>query len=319
MTEIRHVLVTGGCGFIGANLLRFLGERTSWGLRVVDDLSTGDRGHVPDRLAEVVIGSVGDPAILEPALEGIDAVIHLASTTGVVPSVEDPVWDFEGNPLPTFRLLDACRRRGIERVVFASSGATLGEAPPPVNEEVLPRPMSPYGAGKLTGEAYCVAFAASYGMQTSALRFSNVYGAFSLHKKGNAIPSFIRRCLADEPIVIYGDGSQTRDFIHVDDLCDCIHRAATADGVAGEVFQVATDVETRIIDLAELVKKVTGADSEIRFEPKRAGEIYRSRADISKARRMLGFDPKVDLQEGIRRTVDWYRQNLSKAESEPRA
>jgi UDP-glucose 4-epimerase len=311
MTEIEHVLVTGGCGFIGANLVRFLRERTPWRVRVIDNLLTGDPGHVPEKLAEVVVGNVADPAVLEPALEGIDAVIHLASTTGVVPSVEDPVWDFEGNALPTFRLLDACRRRNIERVVFASSGATLGEAPPPVNEEVLPRPLSPYGAGKLVGEAYCQAFAGSYGMQTAALRFANVYGPFSLRKKGNAVPSFIRRCLANEPMTIYGDGSQTRDFIHVDDLCDCIHRAATAAGIAGEVFQVATDVETSILDLAELVKKVTGAESEILFEPKRAGEIYRSRADISKARRMLGFDPRVDLEEGITRTVDWYRANWS--------
>lgn len=311
MSEIQHVLVTGGCGFIGANLVRFLRERTPWRVRVIDNLQTGDHGHVPEKLAEVVVGNVADGAALEPALEGIDAVIHLASTTGVVPSVDDPVWDFEGNPLPTFRLLDACRRRGINRVVFASSGATLGEAPPPVNEEVLPRPLSPYGAGKLVGEAYCQAFAGSYGMQTAALRFSNVYGPFSLRKKGNAVPNFIRRCLSNEPMVIYGDGTQTRDFIYVDDLCDCIHRATTTDGLAGDVFQVAMGVETAIADLAELVQKVTGAESEIQFEPKRAGEIHRSWADISKARRVLGFNPQVDLEQGIRQTVDWYKQNWS--------
>jgi UDP-glucose 4-epimerase len=311
MSEIQHVLVTGGCGFIGANLVRFLRERTPWRVRVIDNLQTGDPGHVPEKLAEVVVGNVADGAALEPALEGIDAVIHLASTTGVVPSVDDPVWDFEGNPLPTFRLLDACRRRGINRVVFASSGATLGEAPPPVNEEVLPRPLSPYGAGKLVGEAYCQAFAGSYGMQTAALRFSNVYGPFSLRKKGNAVPNFIRRCLSNEPMVIYGDGTQTRDFIYVDDLCDCIHRATTTDGLAGDVFQVAMGVETAIADLAELVQKVTGAESEIQFEPKRAGEIHRSWADISKARRVLGFNPQVDLEQGIRQTVDWYKQNWS--------
>lgn len=309
MTEIEHVLVTGGCGFIGANLVRFLRERTAWRVRVIDNMQTGDPGHVSQELADVVEGNVADPQALEPALEGIDAVIHLASTTGVVPSVEDPAWDFEGNPLPTFRLLDACRRRGIDRVVFASSGATLGEAPPPVNEEVLPRPLSPYGAGKLAGEAYCQAFAASHGMQTAALRFSNVYGPFSLRKKGNAIPNFIRRSLSNEPMVIYGDGMQTRDFIYVEDLCDCIHRAATADGIGGEVFQVAIGAETAILDLAELVKKVTGAESEISFEPKRAGEIYKSWADISKARRVLGFDPQIDLEEGITRTIDWYREN----------
>lgn len=311
MSDIQHVLVTGGCGFIGANLVRFLRERTPWRVRVIDNLQTGDPGHVPQKLAEIVVGNVADEAALEPALEGIDAVIHLASTTGVVPSVEDPVWDFEGNPLPTFRLLDACRRRGIDRVVFASSGATLGEAPPPVNEEVLPRPLSPYGAGKLVGEAYCQAFAGSYGMRTAALRFSNVYGPFSLRKKGNAVPNFIRRCLSGEPMVIYGDGTQTRDFIYVDDLCDCIHRATTTDGLAGDVFQVAMGVETAIADLAELVQKVTGAESEIRFEPKRAGEIHRSWADISKARRVLGFNPQVDLEQGIEQTVDWYKENWS--------
>lgn len=311
MSDIQHVLVTGGCGFIGANLVRFLRERTPWRVRVIDNLQTGDPGHVPEKLADVVIGNVADVAVLDPALEGIDAVIHLASTTGVVPSVEDPVWDFEGNPLPTFRLLDACRRKGIDRVVFASSGATLGEAPPPVNEEVLPRPLSPYGAGKLVGEAYCQAFAGSYGMQTAALRFSNVYGPFSLRKKGNAVPNFVRRCLSNEPMVIYGDGTQTRDFIHVDDLCDCIHRAATTDGLAGDVFQVAMGVETAIADLAELVQKVTGAASEILFEPKRAGEIHRSWADISKARRILGFNPQVDLEQGIGQTVAWYKENWS--------
>ncbi|HET6770332.1 MAG TPA: NAD-dependent epimerase/dehydratase family protein [Actinomycetota bacterium] len=313
MTEIEHVLVTGGCGFIGANLVRFLRERTPWRVRVIDNLQTGDPAHVPEDLAEVVEGNVADPKALEPALEGIDAVIHLASTTGVVPSVEDPAWDFEGNAVPTFRLLDACRRRGIDRVVFASSGATLGEAPPPVNEEVLPRPLSPYGAGKLAGEAYCQAFAASHGMHTAALRFSNVYGPFSLRKKGNAVPNFIRRCLSTEPMVVYGDGMQTRDFIYVEDLCDCIHRAATAEGIGGEVFQVAMGAETSILDLAELVRKVTGAESEILFEPKRAGEIYKSWADISKARRILGFDPQIDLEEGITRTVDWYRANWTPA------
>jgi UDP-glucose 4-epimerase len=309
MAQIERVLVTGGCGFIGANLVRFLRERTPWRVRVIDNMQTGDPGHVSEELADVFEGNVSDPKALESALEGIDAVIHLASTTGVVPSVEDPVWDFEGNPLPTFRLLDACRRKGIDRVVFASSGATLGEAQPPVNEEVLPRPLSPYGAGKLAGEAYCQAFAASHGMQTAALRFSNVYGPFSLRKKGNAVPNFIRTCLSNEPMVVYGDGMQTRDFIYVEDLCDCIHRAATTDGIGGEVFQVAMGAETSILDLAELVRKVIGAESEIRFEPKRAGEIYKSWADISKARRVLGFDPQIDLEEGITRTVDWYRAN----------
>jgi UDP-glucose 4-epimerase len=309
MADFERVLVTGGCGFVGANLVRFLKERTGWRLRVVDDLRKGSREHVGDDLAEVVIGDVADPNVLAAALDGIDAVIHLASETGVVPSVEDPTRDFEGNIVPTFRLLEACRTRGIGRVVFASTGAAVGEVPPPIHEEVLPKPLSPYGAGKLAGEAYCHVYAASFGMETASLRFSNVYGPYSLHKRGNAVPQFVKRCLSGEDIVIYGDGTQTRDFIYVEDLCDCIHRAAITDGVAGEVFQVATAVETSILDLARLVQNVISASNQIQFAPPRPGEVYRSRADISKAGRLLGFHPAVALDEGIARTAEWYREH----------
>jgi UDP-glucose 4-epimerase len=150
-------------------------------------------------------------------------------------------------------------------------------------------------------------------MRTVALRFSNVYGPFSSHKK-NAVPTFIKRCLTGEPIVIYGDGSQTRDFIYVADLCDAIQRAVTTDGIGGEVFQVATGVETSIADVAALVRDVVGADNAIRFEPKRPGEIHRSRADIQKARSVLGFDPAVGLRQGVDRTAEWYRKSWSPAE-----
>jgi UDP-glucose 4-epimerase len=310
MTEVRHVLVTGGCGFIGANLVRFLRDHTSWRVSVVDDLRAGTADAVPPDLAAVTVGDVSDAAILEPALNGVDAVIHLASQTGVQPSVENPPADFEGNTRATFRVLDACRRLGVPRVVFASSGAAVGEVPPPIHEEVVPKPVSPYGASKLAGEAYCRAFAASFGMDAVALRFSNVYGPFSAHKK-NAVPTFIKRCLTGEPIVIYGDGGQTRDFIYVEDLCDAILRATDAGDIGGEVFQVATGIETSIGDVARLVKDVVGGDAEVRFEAKRPGEVYRSRADIGKARRVLGFDPTIDLREGIARTAAWYREHWS--------
>jgi UDP-glucose 4-epimerase len=310
MAQFEHVLITGGCGFIGANLVRFLRERTPWRIRVVDDLRSGRADYVPADIAEVRIGDVADAAVLEPALDGIDAVVHLASQTGVLPSVEDPAADFQGNTIATFKVLDGCRRKGIRRVVFASSGAAVGEVAPPIHEEVVPRPLSPYGASKLAGEAYCRAFAASFAMDAVALRFSNVYGPFSAHKK-NAVPSFIKRCLTGEPPTIYGDGSQTRDFIHVDDLCEAIHRSAIADGVAGEVFQIASGVETSVAGLAELVRDLAGGTGEIRFEPKRPGEVYRSSVDISKARRVLGFEPTIELKEGLARTADWYREHWS--------
>ena len=303
-TGIERVLVTGGCGFIGANLIRYLRRKRDWPLTVLDDLRAGSASFV-DSLAELEMGDAGDPEALHEALEGADAVVHLASQTGVVPSVEDPVKDFQGNALTTFRVLEGCRRRGVQRVVFASSGAALGDAPPPLHEGLVPRPLSPYGAGKLVGEAYCQAYAGSFGMHTVALRFSNVYGPFSAHKR-NAIPNFIKRCLANEPLDIYGDGQQTRDFIYVDDLCDGILRALEADA-AGEVFQLATGVETSIAKLAQLAKQVTGSRSEIHFHPGRAGEVYKSRVDISKVRRELGFKPEVPLEEGLAATAAWYR------------
>jgi UDP-glucose 4-epimerase len=312
MSTVERVLVTGGCGFIGANLVRHIRAQSDWRVRVVDDLRTGRESYVPPDLAEVIIGDVADPAVLEPALESVDAVVHLASQTGVLPSVEDPARDFEGNTMATFRVLDACRRRGIPRFVFASSGASVGDVTPPIHENVVPRPLSPYGAGKLAGEAYVQGFAGSFGMQTSALRFSNVYGPYSLHKD-NAIPNFIRRCLRGERLEIYGDGSQTRDFIHVHDLCAGIMGAVTADEIGGEVFQLGTSVETSVVELAQLIQEVTGAEAEIDFEERRAGEVYKSRVDISKAQRLLGFNPVIELREGLAQTAEWYRTALTHA------
>ncbi len=313
MAQIEHVLITGGCGFIGSNLVRHLATNGRGRIRVIDDLRTGQAAYVPPDLAEVRIGDVADPQAIAPALDGVDAVVHLASQTGVAPSVEDPSSDFRGNAATTFAMLDACRRKGIDRLVFASSGAAVGEVTPPIHEEVVPRPVSPYGASKLAGEAYCAAFAASFGMQTVALRFSNVYGPFSAHKK-NAVPNFVKHAITGDPIVIYGDGGQTRDFIFVDDLCEAIGLALTTDGVGGEVFQVATGVETSIRQLAEQVQKEMGGPDEIRFEGPRTGDVYKSSVDISKIRRVLGFEPAVSLQGGLARTAAWYREHWSPAQ-----
>jgi UDP-glucose 4-epimerase len=309
MSTVERVLVTGGCGFIGANLVRRIRSGPGWKVTIVDDMRTGRRSNVPPELAEVVVGDVADPEVLAPALEGVDAVVHLASQTGVLPSVEDPARDFEGSILPTFRVLEGCRQLGIQRFVLASSGAAVGDVEPPIHENVVPRPLSPYGAGKLAGEAYVQGYAGSFGMETAALRFSNVYGPHSLHKD-NAIPNFIRHCLAGERLEIYGDGTQTRDFIHVHDLCDGIIGAVTADGVAGEVFQLGTSVETSVVELAQLIQEVTGAEAEIDFEERRAGEVHRSRVDISKARRLLGFEPAIALRDGLAQTAGWYRDAL---------
>lgn len=312
MSKVERVLITGGCGFIGANLTRRVAESAGWEVRIVDDLSAGRREYVPDGLADVRVGDVSDPDVLGPALEGVDAVVHLASQTGVLPSVEDPARDFEGNPVATFRVLEGCRRAGVARVVVASSGASVGDVEPPIHENVVPRPLSPYGAGKLAGEAYVQGYAGSFGMEAAALRFSNVYGPWSLHKQ-NAIPNFIRRCLEGGRLEIYGDGHQTRDFIHAEDLCDGILGAVTAEGIGGEVFQLGTSVETSVVELAQLIQEVTGVEAPVEFEERRAGEVYKSRVDISKAERLLGFRPRIDLREGLARTAEWYREQLAAA------
>jgi UDP-glucose 4-epimerase len=307
MDEVHRVLITGGCGFIGANLVRLLRDRTDWSLRVVDDMRTG-KPEMVEGLADVRRGDAGDAEVLDEVLEGIDAVVHLASETGVGPSVENPARDFKGNAMATFRVLEGCRQRKVKRFVFASSGAAVGDVTPPIHENIVPRPVSPYGAGKLVGEAYCQAYAGSFGLDAVALRFSNVYGPLSAHKSANAVPSFISLALKGEDLHIYGDGTQTRDFIYVDDLCDGIFRSLTADGVAGEVLQLGTSVETSILEMAETIRNAVGADVAIHFEPRRAGEVYKSRVDISKATRLLGFSPTIDVKEGLARTAQWYRE-----------
>ena len=309
MTEIRSVLVTGGCGFVGANLVRLLRLHTELSIRVVDNLQAGRRSYLNSDMAEVLVGDIARDAVLQVALEGVDAVVHLASRTGVAPSVEDPIQDFYGNPLPTIRVLEACRTRGVNRVVFASSGAALGDATPPLHEEIVARPLSPYGAGKLTGEAYCSAYSRSFGMNAVSLRFSNVYGPYSQHKSWNAVPNFIKSSLQKQEIEIFGDGSQTRDFVHVDDICAAIRQCLTTDGIAGETFQLGTGVETSIRELARIVQETTGESTDIRFRDRRPGEVYKSHVDISKARQVLDFAPHFDIRQGVAKTTDWYREN----------
>jgi len=191
---------------------------------------------------ELVVGDVTEKSLALNVCKGADAVVHLAASTGVIPSVEDPEQDFASNVVGTFNYLEAARLNGIGRFVFASSGAPLGEQVPPVHEEMVPHPISPYGAGKLCGEAYCSAYHGSFGLETVVLRFGNVYGPHSKHK-GSVVAKFIRHIMASEPLPIYGDGNQTRDFIYVEDLTEAILLALNRADVGGEIFQIATHRE----------------------------------------------------------------------------
>ena len=304
----NRLLVTGGCGFIGANLVRRITElglvRT---LRVVDDESLGSRAAIAPWDIEFIAGDIRDADLMRRALRGVDAVVHLAADTRVIDSIADPARNFDVNVAGTFQLLNLMREIGVPRLVNASTGgAILGEAPPPVHEAMAPLPTSPYGAAKASAEAYCSAFAASYGLDAVSLRFSNVYGPLSFHK-GSVVAAFMRRILDDAPLVVYGDGSQTRDYVFVEDLCDGIVVALNS-GASG-TFQLGSGVGTSLTRLIEQIAAVVGPDRRprVRHEPFRAGEIRHTWADVTKARDGLGWAPRTALPDGLARTWNWFR------------
>jgi UDP-glucose 4-epimerase len=301
---VRTALVTGGAGFVGSALVRLLVER-GYEARVYDNLSTGSVELLEGTDAELVRGDVRDVDALERAARGSEVIFHLAAGTGVMPSIEDPFSDFELNAGGTLAALWAARQVGAARFVFSSSNAPLGAGAYPASEEKPVAPLSPYGAGKATGEAYCSAFHGAYGLEAVAVRFSNAYGPRSAHKS-NVIPLFIRRLLAGEELVVYGDGTQTRDFVFVIDLADGLVRAAEAEDVGGEIFQLASGVETSVNSLVSLLAEVTGREPLVRREPPRPGEILRNYSLVEKAQKRLGYEAEVSLTDGLHRTYEWF-------------
>ena len=217
------------------------------------------------------------------------------------------------NVVGTLNYLEAARHNGARRFVFASSGGTtIGEAEPPIHEEMVPHPVSPYGASKLSGEGYCSAYFRTFGVETVALRFGNVYGPLSGHKN-SVVARFIKRATSGETLEIYGDGTQTRDFIYVGDLINAVRLSATVEGVGGEIFQIATSAETTVQELTEkLLPALASAgvkDVEVRYTEARRGEVRRNYADTTKAERMLGWRAEVGLDEGLHRTVAWFMES----------
>jgi UDP-glucose 4-epimerase len=305
---VKKVLITGGCGFVGTNLTDYLLSAGGHEITLLDNLSNAvfDTSNLTALGLRIVRGDVRDPRACDVAA-GQDVVIHLAAYTQVVESLRNPSHCYDVNLHGTINLLEACRRHGVERFLFASSNAAVGSHDAAMNEQNVPRPISPYGATKLAGEALCSAYARSYGIAAISLRFSNVYGPYC-QRKSSVIAKFMRTMFERKPLTIYGDGLQSRDFVHVTDLCHAIALCVSQPevGLAGEVFQVASGVETRIVDLVELLEQVIGSKTELRFEAARIGEILKNGSDISKIRNRIGFVPTVGLESGIRLLHGWF-------------
>lgn len=321
-------LITGGCGFIGRNLIRNLMNEGGHYIRVVDNLSVGSKGDLSEvcdfkesqfdeelksisrNSVDLIVGDILDEKLALDISKEIDIVVHLAGNTGVGPSVEAPRKDCEANVIGTLNYLEASRTNHIQRFIFASSGAPVGEIEPPIHEEIAPHPVSPYGASKLACEGYCSAYFRSYGVNTIALRFGNVYGPYS-GRKDSVVAKFIKKILSGHEIEIYGDGSQTRDFIYIDDLIRAIRQAATIQDIGGEIFQIATAKETTVTEISEIIIDTIKARSKYQdiqtcFSAPRIGDVARNFSDTSKARQLLKWESETELKEGIGKTLDWF-------------
>ena len=324
---VNSWLISGGCGFIGTSLIRtILDQDPNCNIRVLDNLSVGTREDLSeitafkelslDELAkpsepgsvELVVGDIRDANATHLSAQGIDCIVHLAANTGVGPSVEDPRLDLESNVIGTFNMLEAARMQDVSKFILASSGAPIGELKkPPIHEELPAHPVSPYGASKLACEGYCSAYYHSYGVKTVMLRFGNVYGPRSKHK-ASVVAKFIKNAIAGEICEIYGDGSQTRDFIFIDDLTDAVIRSSGVD-VGGEIFQIASSREVTVNELASSVERALleyGVKMKVVNGEKRVGDVQRNFSDTSKAKRLLGWESNVELKRGVGLTAKYF-------------
>ena len=307
-------LVTGGAGFIGSHVVDALVARGEM-VRVVDDLSTGKRDNLADHpTLELIEADLATPGVANRAVDGVSHVIHIAAIPSVPRSVEEPVRTHRANVDGTLLLLMAARDAKVQRVVFASSSSVYGDAPTlPKHEEMPPNPLSPYALQKLIGEHYMRLFHRLYGLDTVTLRFFNVFGPrqdpSSMY---SGVISIFTAALSEGRVpTVHGDGEQTRDFTYVSDVADGVLAACHASDVAGQVLNLARGGRTSLIQLFEALRDLIGSDIAPAHGPPRAGDVRDSQADITRARRLLGFDSRVSVEEGLRRTVEWYRASIA--------
>lgn len=318
-----NFLVTGGAGFIGSNMVESLLKRGDT-VRVLDNFMTGKRSHLSLPRSEdmdILEGDIRDPETCRKAVAGMDYILHLAALGSVPRSVEDPRLTNGINITGTLNMLIAARDGGVKRLVYASSSSVYGDQPtdqsadeskrpPPKTETMTPNPLSPYALSKLVGEIYCRLFHRLYGLETVALRFFNVFGPRQDPESEYAavIPRFIKALLQNKRPVIYGDGKQSRDFTFVTDVVRAGLLACTAPpDAAGQVFNTACSRRFTLLELLHELKSITGRDIDPVFEEARKGDVRHSMADITLARKHLGFEPDVSFREGLEKTVSWFK------------
>jgi len=308
---VASYLVTGGAGFIGSNLVEALiGQGDP--VRVLDNFATGRRENLAPFAGkfELVEGDLRDLEAVGKAVDGVDYVLHEAALGSVARSVDDPATSNAVNVDGTINVLVAARDAKVKRVVYAASSSAYGDTPTlPKREDMPPQPKSPYAVSKLAGEHYCRAFHSIYGLETVSLRYFNVFGPRQNPRVRYAavVPLFLSALLAGEPPVLEGDGEQTRDFTFIADCVRAILLACTAPKAPGETINVAGGQERSIISVLQLAQEITGNAIEPARKPPRPGDVRRSLADISKARELLGWEPQVAFDEGLRRAAEWIR------------
>ncbi len=310
---MKNFLVTGGAGFIGSNIVERLVSE-GYSVRILDDFSSGRQENIAgfEDVISVVRGDLRDPDVARRAVDDIDCIFHQAALPSVQRSVENPVLSNEINVSGTVNLLNAARQAGVRRVIYAASSSAYGDQPVPVKKEnLLPMPLSPYAVAKLTCEYYLKAFYECYGLETVSLRYFNVFGPRQdpNSEYSAVIPLFITKVLAGESPTIYGDGRQSRDFTYVSNNVSANLLAAKADAeaVAGGVFNVACGRSYTLLQLLDAINEIIGSDVKPILAPPRTGDVRHSLADIKAAEKAFGYQVEVDFMEGLRRTVEFYR------------
>ncbi len=311
---MKNFLVTGGAGFIGSNICkRLISDKCS--VRVIDNLLTGKKSNLAQIIdkIEFIEADMGDPKVASEAMKDIDVVLHQGALPSVPKSVDDPVTTHRHCVTATFNLLVAARDAGIKRFVYAASSSAYGDAPTSPKVETMPTdPLSPYAVAKLVGEYYCSVFYKVYGLQTISLRYFNVFGPQQdpASQYAAAIPAFVTAILKDQPPTVYGDGEQSRDFTYIDNVVEANLLAAKAPKTEGQVINIACGQAVTVNEIIGMINDSLGKNIKPTYEPTRPGDVKHSLADITRAKQVIGFEPVIPFNEGLKLAIDWYTKNL---------